>query len=83
MSNEFVPYKKQDYEALKAECLSSGKLFEDKEFPPTAKSLAGHRSNASAKILQWKRASEICENPKFIIGDMHADDLDQGSIGNW
>lgn len=79
MTEQFTPYKKQDYAALKADCLSSGKLFEDTEFPPSNKSLNRFKKKHQ---LSWKRAGEICENPKFIVDDIHADDLDQGSIGN-
>lgn len=48
-----VPYKGQAYSKLKSECVSSGRLFEDPEFPPVSSSLA-YSEPASSNIV-WKR----------------------------
>ena len=48
------PYKDQDYERLRKDCLSSGTVFEDPEFPAAPESLACSEEGA-ADGIEWKR----------------------------
>ena len=32
--------------------------------------------------IKWKRASELVENPQFIVDGASRDDINQGSLGN-
>lgn len=58
--NNAIKYLNQDYEALKQECIESGVLFRDPQFPagPTAlgfKELGPHSSKTRG--VEWKRPS--------------------------
>ncbi|CAH1722864.1 unnamed protein product [Chironomus riparius] len=62
----------QDYYTIQRQCLESGKLFEDPEFPPTG---------------NWLRPHEICKNqgfgsPKFFIDSVSRFDIKQGRLGD-
>ena len=48
-----IPFKGQDFSKLKSQCVSSGQLFEDPEFPPSSSSLF-HSKSAPENIV-WKR----------------------------
>lgn len=74
------PFKNQDFERLKNECLRSGRLFEDPLFTPSDKSMFYTQPIPSG--AKWKRPGEICSNPSFIVGKADANDLDQGYLGN-
>lgn len=81
MSETYLPYLDQDYQAIKEECLASGQLFEDSKFPAVDKSLFKFNKIHTGKIT-WKRASEITKDAKFILDGLEANDLDQGSLGD-
>lgn len=58
--NNAIKYLNQDYEALKQECIESGTLFRDPQFPagPSAlgfKELGPHSSKTRG--VEWKRPS--------------------------
>ena len=55
----------QNYYAIQKQCLESGKLFEDPEFPPTGR---------------WIRTKELCKNPKFMSGGFGKGDIKQGYL---
>lgn len=62
--NNAIKYLNQDYEALKQQCLESGTLFRDPQFPagPTAlgfKELGPHSSKTRG--VEWKRPSVSAE----------------------
>jgi len=64
--------KVQDYYTIQKQCLESGKLFEDPEFPTTGK---------------WLRPREICKNlgidsPKFFVDSVSRFDIKQGRLGD-
>ncbi len=65
----------QDYEALKAECLESGTLFTDQEFPPDDASL--YFSQDPPFAFEWKRASELSEDPKLFEAGTSRFDINQ------
>ncbi|XP_060079370.1 calpain-5-like [Ylistrum balloti] len=80
LTDSTVPYKGQKYYKIKSSCSRGGKLFVDKDFPPSGSSLFFSRP-APADIV-WKRPSDICANPKFFTEGASADDFSQGSLGN-
>jgi hypothetical protein len=79
MSAESTPYLGQNYQALKDNCLKSGKLFKDDQFPATDASM--YKFEKKHNVV-WKRASEICKDPQFITGSITVNDLDQGALGD-
>ncbi len=79
----FKPYLDQDYESIKRDCQRSNRLFEDEKFPADQSSLSRNNPTKFKGNINWKRASEIVDNPKFIVNNVTPDDLDQGTLGNW
>ncbi|XP_023369695.1 calpain-8 isoform X2 [Otolemur garnettii] len=80
-----VKYLGQDFETLKQQCLNSGVLFKDPEFPacPSAlgyKDLGPHSPETQGII--WKRPTELCPSPQFIIGGATRTDIRQGGLGD-
>lgn len=64
-SDDEIDAAAQDYEAIKAQCLASGVLFEDSEFPATDSSVFFSRS--SRRDIYWKRPHEIASDPQFFV----------------
>ncbi|XP_005489750.1 calpain-11 [Zonotrichia albicollis] len=80
-----IKYLNQDYEALKQQCIESGTLFRDPQFPagPTAlgfKELGPHSSKTRG--VEWKRPSELVGDPQFIVGGATRTDICQGALGD-
>ncbi|NXN15014.1 CANX protein, partial [Indicator maculatus] len=80
-----IKYLNQDYETLKQECLESGTLFRDPQFPagPSAlgfKELGPHSSKTRG--VEWKRPSELVNDPQFIVGGATRTDICQGALGD-
>ena len=69
------PYKGQDYEKLKKDCLDNKVLFEDSIFPPVQNSISGSGRSSLPFNVNWSRPNEIAKNPVFIDGSLSADDL--------
>uniref|UniRef100_A0A8C8A284 Calpain-1 catalytic subunit n=1 Tax=Oryzias sinensis TaxID=183150 RepID=A0A8C8A284_9TELE len=80
-----VKFLGQDYESLKAQCLRSGKLFEDNLFPCAASSLGfnelGPRSSKTYGV-RWMRPTELCKRPEFIVDGATRTDICQGALGD-
>ncbi|NXX25078.1 CAN8 protein, partial [Nicator chloris] len=80
-----IKYLKQDYEALKQQCLQTGTLFKDEEFPACPSAL-GYRDlgpySFKTQGIVWKRPTELCSNPQFIIGGATRTDVCQGELGD-
>ncbi|XP_071323662.1 calpain-3b isoform X2 [Trachinotus anak] len=55
-------------------------LFEDPLFPANDSSL--FYSHKPSMKFEWKRPSEICENPEFIIDGANRTDICQGELGD-
>ncbi|XP_034445250.1 calpain-9 [Hippoglossus hippoglossus] len=70
----------KSFEQLRQECLQKGVLFEDPDFPAVGASL--FYSQTVPVNIEWKRPKEICENPKFIVGDANRTDICQGQLGD-
>ncbi|XP_035935013.2 LOW QUALITY PROTEIN: calpain-8-like [Halichoerus grypus] len=80
-----VKYLGQDFESLRRQCLDSGVLFKDPEFPacPSAlgyKDLGPHSPQTQGIV--WKRPRELCPSPQFIVGGATRTDICQGSLGD-
>ncbi|CAM5154818.1 unnamed protein product [Natator depressus] len=80
-----VKYLGQDFEKLRNACLQSGALFRDNTFPPAAASLGfkelGPNSSKTYGI-KWKRPTEMCSNPQFIVDGATRTDICQGALGD-
>ncbi|XP_073995045.1 calpain-A-like isoform X2 [Rhodnius prolixus] len=70
----------QDYNALKAQILCKGSLFEDPLFPADNSSL--FYTKKSHPSYRWKRPGEICINPKFFVSGASRFDVLQGELGD-
>ncbi|XP_042341093.1 calpain-9 [Plectropomus leopardus] len=70
----------KSFEELRQECLRNGVLFEDPDFPASDSSF--YFSQRVPVNVEWKRPKEICENPKFIVGDADRTDICQGQLGD-
>ncbi|CAB1413605.1 unnamed protein product [Pleuronectes platessa] len=70
----------KSFEQLRQECLQKGVLFEDPDFPAVGASL--FYSQTVPVNIEWKRPKEICDNPKFIVGDANRTDICQGQLGD-
>ncbi|CAB1344720.1 unnamed protein product [Coregonus sp. 'balchen'] len=80
-----VKYLNQDFEALRAQCLSRGGLFSDPTFPAAPESLGFNELGPSlykTKAVQWKRPGELCSRPEFIVGGATRTDICQGALGD-
>ncbi|KAF4018319.1 hypothetical protein G4228_010402 [Cervus hanglu yarkandensis] len=80
-----VKYLNQDYEALRDECLEAGALFQDPSFPALPSSL-GFKDlgpySSKTRGIEWKRPTEICNDPQFITGGATRTDICQGALGD-
>lgn len=76
---QIYPYKNQIYENLNQQH-DRYNLFSDPEFPANNKSL--YYTQAPPRGVVWRRPSQICDDPQFIVNGVSRFDLDQGYIGN-
>ncbi|CAH1397162.1 unnamed protein product [Nezara viridula] len=70
----------QDFLKLRDQCLASGTLFEDPEFPPRDSSL--YFSQQPPRNFEWKRPIEIHPEPKFVVEGASRFDVKQGELGD-
>ncbi|XP_006898100.1 PREDICTED: calpain-2 catalytic subunit [Elephantulus edwardii] len=80
-----VKYLNQDYAALRDECLEVGALFQDPSFPAMPSSLGFKELgpySSKTRGIEWKRPTEICEDPQFIMGGATRTDICQGALGD-
>ncbi|NXX63583.1 CAN13 protein, partial [Scopus umbretta] len=72
----------QDFNSLRASCLSQGLLFEDATFPADISSI-GPSLLPEDKLwqIQWKRPTELQRNPYLIMDGVSRFDIMQGEIG--
>uniref|UniRef100_A0A0B7AEW7 Calpain-3 n=1 Tax=Arion vulgaris TaxID=1028688 RepID=A0A0B7AEW7_9EUPU len=78
--NPFVGLQLQKYDDIKAQCKQQGILFEDPEFPCVDSSIFFSRS--PPRPFEWKRPSEICDNPEWIKAGASRFDVRQGELGD-
>uniref|UniRef100_I3JJW9 Calpain-1 catalytic subunit n=1 Tax=Oreochromis niloticus TaxID=8128 RepID=I3JJW9_ORENI len=80
-----VPYLNQNFNALRAQCRSAGKLFCDPTFPAAPESLGFNElgpSSYKVRGVSWKRPTELVSNPEFIVGGATRTDICQGALGD-
>uniref|UniRef100_A0A4W4HPD3 Calpain 1, (mu/I) large subunit b n=1 Tax=Electrophorus electricus TaxID=8005 RepID=A0A4W4HPD3_ELEEL len=80
-----VLFLRQDYEALRRECLESSTLFSDPYFPAQAPSLGFKElapSSSKTRGVVWKRPTELTASPQFIVGGATRTDICQGALGD-
>ncbi|XP_020642312.3 calpain-2 catalytic subunit isoform X1 [Pogona vitticeps] len=80
-----VKYLNQDFQRLREELLEAGKLFQDPSFPAAASSLGYQElgpNSYKTKGIVWKRPTELCSNPQFIVGGATRTDICQGALGD-
>ncbi|XP_028840907.1 calpain-1 catalytic subunit [Denticeps clupeoides] len=84
-NHKAVKFLCQDFESLRARCLQSRTLFEDDLFPAEPASLGfselGPRSSKTQGV-RWKRPTEICARPAFIVDGATRTDICQGALGD-
>ncbi|XP_066553109.1 calpain-8 [Amia ocellicauda] len=80
-----IKYNKQDFELLQKQCLQKGILFSDDTFPAKPSSL-GYKElgpySSKTRGVVWKRPTELCANPQFIVGGASRTDICQGALGD-
>ena len=70
----------QDFYALRQEALDRGQLFTDPEFPPDDQSL--YFSESVPYSLEWKRPTEISDDPQVFEAGSSRFDINQGELGD-
>ncbi|XP_016839302.1 calpain-B isoform X3 [Nasonia vitripennis] len=70
----------QDFNQLRQECLSQGKLFEDPEFPAIDSSI--FYSKRPDRYIEWRRPMEIADNPQLFVEGYSRFDVQQGELGD-
>ncbi|XP_040841676.1 calpain-2 catalytic subunit [Ochotona curzoniae] len=80
-----VKYLNQDYATLRDACLEAGTLFQDPCFPALAPSLGFKELgpySSKTRGIEWKRPTELCGDPQFIVGGATRTDICQGALGD-
>ncbi|XP_059608759.1 calpain-B isoform X4 [Phlebotomus argentipes] len=70
----------QDFHTLRQQCLASGTLFEDPEFPAADSSL--QFSRRPDRYVQWLRPMEIADDAQFFVEGYSRFDVQQGELGD-
>ncbi|XP_018396576.1 PREDICTED: calpain-A isoform X2 [Cyphomyrmex costatus] len=70
----------QDFNTLRRECLATGRLFEDPEFPANDSSL--YFSRRPDRYIEWKRPMEIADDPQLFVEGFSRFDVQQGELGD-
>ncbi|XP_061206521.1 calpain-13-like isoform X6 [Neopsephotus bourkii] len=76
-------FNNQDFNRLRASCLSQGVLFEDATFPAHVSSIGPNLlPEDKLRQIQWKRPTELQRHPHLIIDGVSRFDIMQGEIGD-
>ncbi|EMP39588.1 Calpain-3 [Chelonia mydas] len=75
-----IGVREKTFEELHKKCLEKKILYVDPDFPPNESSL--FYSQKLPITFEWKRPTEICENPRFIIDGANRTDICQGELGD-
>ncbi|XP_011153616.1 calpain-B isoform X6 [Harpegnathos saltator] len=70
----------QDFNRLRRECLETGRLFEDPEFPAIDSSL--YFSRRPDRYIEWRRPMEIADDPQLFVEGFSRFDVQQGELGD-
>ncbi|KAG1683975.1 Calpain-5 [Nymphon striatum] len=81
---EATCFKNQNYEELRKKCEESNEKFIDPEFPAESSSLytSSSKGSKSNEIVEWKRPTELENNPKLFVDGASSCDVKQGALGN-
>uniref|UniRef100_A0A3Q1H5N5 Calpain 8 n=1 Tax=Acanthochromis polyacanthus TaxID=80966 RepID=A0A3Q1H5N5_9TELE len=80
-----VPFNQQNFEQLQQDCLQNGSLFCDPTFPASWDSLGYNelgRYSSKTIGVEWKRPTELCSDPRFIVDGAKRTDICQGELGD-
>uniref|UniRef100_A0A8C1SMH6 Calpain-2 catalytic subunit n=1 Tax=Cyprinus carpio TaxID=7962 RepID=A0A8C1SMH6_CYPCA len=80
-----VKFLNQDYEALKRECLESGRLFQDDTFEASVSALGFKElgpNSSKVRGVEWLRPKQLTSSPTFISGGATRTDICQGALGD-
>ncbi|XP_030051828.1 calpain-8 [Microcaecilia unicolor] len=80
-----IKYLNQDFEVLRKQCLQSRTLFKDEEFPACPSAIGYQKlgpNSPSTQGIVWKRPTDLCANPQFIVGGATRTDIRQGELGD-
>lgn len=72
----------QSYEEIRAECIESGALWEDPDFPATDSSIYFENPPSAWPDIEWLRPSEICDDPQLFVDGASRMDVNQGILGD-
>ena len=73
----------QHFDTIREKCYKNGTLFVDPMFPPSNASLFLRQDKWDGDYgIEWKRASELCENPKLFVDGASRFDIMQGELGD-
>uniref|UniRef100_A0AC34QKD3 Calpain catalytic domain-containing protein n=1 Tax=Panagrolaimus sp. JU765 TaxID=591449 RepID=A0AC34QKD3_9BILA len=75
-----MPSFNLDFYAERQRCLNERRLFEDPEFPAQDSSL--YFSQRPRQRIEWKRPSEITDDPQLIVSGQSRFDVVQGALGD-
>lgn len=81
-NTEVIPFKDQDFEQLKRDCIRTRTLFKDPYFTNNDYSQYGCTSALRQYNIEWKRAKDICKDAKLFVNSFTQYDVCQGIIGN-
>jgi calpain len=70
----------QNFAEIRQQCLDNGELFTDPEFPPDDQTL--FFSKEPEFSVEWKRPSELTDDPKLFEGGASRFDINQGELGD-
>uniref|UniRef100_A0A672LL83 Calpain-2 catalytic subunit n=1 Tax=Sinocyclocheilus grahami TaxID=75366 RepID=A0A672LL83_SINGR len=80
-----LKFLSQDYEALKRECLESGRLFQDDTFEASVSALGFKElgpNSSKVRGVEWLRPKQLTSSPTFISGGATRTDICQGALGD-
>lgn len=83
--SNIVSFNQQNFEQLQRDCLQNGSLFCDPTFPASWNSLGYNelgRYSSKTIGVEWKRPTELCSDPRFIIDGAKRTDICQGELGD-
>jgi len=69
----------QNFEEIRAQCLESGELWEDPEFPADGNSVFFSKS---VWDIEWYRPRDLTDEPKLMEGGGDRFDINQGELGD-
>ncbi|KAF6205767.1 hypothetical protein GE061_019940 [Apolygus lucorum] len=72
---------REQYMKTRETLLRDGKLYEDKDFPASRKSLFYSNMNNDLEIV-WKRPFDLVKKPRMFVDGPQRWDIIQGAIGN-